>query len=131
VDVEVEIVEILYDLDVSSELSFRQAATKAMGQALRKNKTIGLEPQMRVEIVTPDDYMGAVVGDLSARHGKITQVLAKAKHQVVTAYVPLSTMFGYASSLRSLTRGRASFTMQFHRYERSSTTDDKSSPKGI
>jgi elongation factor G len=131
VDVEVEIVEILYDLDVSSELSFRQAATKAMGQALRKNKTIGLEPQMRVEIVTPDDYMGAVVGDLSARHGKITQVLAKAKHQVVTAYVPLSTMFGYASSLRSLTQGRASFTMQFHRYERSSTTDDKSSPKGI
>lgn len=131
VDVEVEITEIVYNLDSSSELSFCQAAANAMGQGLRKNKTIGLEPQMRVEIVTPDDYMGAVVGDLSARHGKITQVLAKAKHQVVTAYVPLSTMFGYASSLRSLTQGRASFTMQFHRYERSSTPEGKSSPKGI
>ena len=85
---------------------------------------------MRFEIVTQDYYMGAVVGDLSARRGKITQVLAKAKHQVVTAFVPLSTMFGYASSLRSLTQGRASFTMQFHRYEPSSTPETISRPKG-
>ena len=72
---------------------------------------------MKVEIVTPDDYMGPVVGDLHARRGKVSQVLARAKHQVIVATVPLSTMFGYASDLRSLTQGRASFTMQFNRYE--------------
>jgi elongation factor G len=126
VDVEAEIKEIAYESGNSSELAFRQAARDAVGLALRKNKTIRLEPQMRVEIVTPDDYMGPVVGDLTARRGKITQVLAKAKHQVVTALVPLSTMFGYASGLRSLTQGRASFTMQFHRYVRQSSSEDSS-----
>jgi elongation factor G len=130
VDVEAELSGITYENTSSSELSFRLAAAGAVVQAVEKNKTIRLEPQMRVEIVTPDDYMGAVVGDLSARRGKITQVLAKAKHQVVTAFVPLSTMFGYASSLRSLTQGRASFTMQFHRYERFFTPEDISRPKG-
>jgi len=123
VDVEVEVNEIIHESSNSAELAFRQAARDATGFALTENKTIRLEPQMRVEIVTPDDYMGPVVGDLTARRGKITQVLAKAKHQVVTAIVPLSTMFGYASGLRSLTQGRASFTMQFHRYERSSSEE--------
>jgi len=130
VDVEAELLDIISELDQSTELSFRHAAADAVVKAIGKNKTIRLEPQMRVEIVTPDDYMGAVVGDLSARRGKITQVLAKAKHQVVMAFVPLSTMFGYASSLRSLTQGRASFTMQFHRYEPSSTPETISRPKG-
>ena len=124
VDVLIQVTDIQRKNDSETELAFRLSAREAVVKALSQIKTICLEPQMRVEIVTPDDYMGPVVGDLSARRGNITQVLAKAKHQVVTALVPLSTMFGYATDLRSLTQGRASFTMQFYRYERITSSED-------
>jgi elongation factor G len=117
VDVEIEVLE-LSDLDgTKNELAFQWVGRECVRKALAECKTIRLEPQMKVEIVTPDDYMGPVVGDLNARRGKVSQVLARAKQQVIVATVPLSTMFGYASDLRSLTQGRASFTMQFERYE--------------
>ena len=117
VDVEVEVLE-LTDLEgTKNELAFQWVGRECVRKAMAECKTIRLEPQMKVEIVTPDDYMGPVVGDLHARRGKVSQVLARAKHQVIVATVPLSTMFGYASDLRSLTQGRASFTMQFNRYE--------------
>lgn len=117
VDVEIEVLE-LADLEgTQNELAFQWVGREVVRKGLAESKTIRLEPQMKVEIVTPDDYMGPVVGDLHARRGRVSQVLARVKHQVIVATVPLSTMFGYASDLRSLTQGRASFTMQFNRYE--------------
>ena len=130
VDVEIEVQELSHDPETRNELAFQQVARDALRKGLAESKTIRLEPQMRVEIVTPEDYMGPVVGDLNARRGKITQVLARAKHQVIAATVPLSTMFGYASDLRSLTQGRASFTMQFNRYECVSSQAETSVPDG-
>jgi elongation factor G len=76
-----------------------------------------LEPVMEVEAVTPEDFMGDVIGDLNARRGKITHVERRGGAQVVRAFVPLAEMFGYATQLRSLTQGRATYTMQFDHYD--------------
>jgi elongation factor G len=80
-------------------------------------RSILIEPTMRVEIVTPDDYMGPVVGEVHSRRGKITRLLAKSGRQVIEVEVPLSSMFGFASTLRSLTQGRGSHTMHFLEYK--------------
>ena len=77
-----------------------------------------LEPIFAVEVVTPEDYMGDVVGDLNSRRGKVGQMEARGNNQVVTAQVPLSEMFGYATDLRSRTQGRATYTMQFDSYQK-------------
>ena len=76
-----------------------------------------LEPLMEVEVVTPEEYMGDVIGDLNSRRGKITHLEPRAGSQVITAYVPLAEMFGYATQLRSMTQGRATYTMQFDHYD--------------
>jgi elongation factor G len=90
----------------------------AMREALRKAKPVLLEPHMDVEVVTPDDFVGAVQGDLNSRRGHLTGLEVRGNAQVIRAQVPLATMFGYVNSLRSMTQGRATYTMQFSHYDR-------------
>jgi elongation factor G len=101
----------------SSEMSFKIAGSMALKEAARKAGVVLLEPVMDVEVVTPEDYMGDVIGDLTSRRGRIGHMTARANSQVITAQVPLSEMFGYATDLRSKTQGRATYTMQFSGYE--------------
>jgi elongation factor G len=117
VDVHVELVYGSYhDVD-SSEMSFKIAGSIAIKKALRAARPVLLEPIMGVEVVTPEDYMGEVIGDLSARRGKIEGMEQRGTSQVIRAQVPLSDMFGYATDLRSRTQGRANYTMQFNSYQ--------------
>ncbi|NJD64874.1 MAG: elongation factor G [Chloroflexi bacterium] len=117
VDVRVELVDGSYhDVD-SSEMAFKIAGSMAFKEACRRAGPVLLEPIMTVEVVTPADYMGDVIGDLSSRRGKIGGMMQRAQAQVIAASVPLAEMFGYATQLRSLTQGRAVYTMQFSRYE--------------
>ncbi len=105
-----------HDVD-SSEMAFKIAGTMAYKQAAAKAKPVLLEPIMSVEVVTPEDYMGDVIGDLNSRRGRVGQMEARGTNKVVTAEVPLSEMFGYVNDLRSKTQGRASYTMQFDSYQ--------------
>ena len=105
-----------HDVD-SSEMAFKIAGSMAFQEAARRARPVLLEPIMDVEVVVPGEYMGDVIGDLSSRRGKIGGMFQRAEAQVVAASVPLSEMFGYATRLRSLTQGRAVYTMQFARYE--------------
>ncbi len=100
----------------SSERSFKIAGSMAMKEALRKASPVLLEPIMSVEAVTPEEFVGAVQGDLNSRRGDITGISMRGNAQVIEAAVPLATMFGYVNSLRSLTQGRATYTMQFSHY---------------
>ena len=118
VDVKVNLVFGSYhDVD-SSEQAFYVAGSMAIKDAMQKASPILLEPIMDVEVVTPDDYVGEVMGDLNSRRGRVQSMEARPGSQSVRAQVPLSEMFGYATDLRSKTQGRANFTMQFHHYER-------------
>ncbi|MBF6571470.1 MAG: elongation factor G [Candidatus Binataceae bacterium] len=105
-----------HDVD-SSELAFKIAGSMAFKKAAEKASPVLLEPVMNVEVVTPQEFMGDVIGDLSARRGKILSMENRAGAQVIEARVPLATMFGYATKLRSITQGRATYTMQFGAYE--------------
>lgn len=102
----------------SSEHAFRTCASQALREALKKLGTVVLEPIMQVELTVPTDFVGAVVGDLSSRRGKLLAVEEKGMFSVVVAKVPLAELFGYATVLRSLTSGRGSFTMRFAHYDR-------------
>jgi elongation factor G len=116
IDVKAALVDGSYhDVD-SSAMAFELAGSMCMREAARKAGPILLEPMMAVEVVTPEDYMGAVIGDLNARRGKITGMDSQAGVQTLAAEVPLSTMFGYATELRSATQGRATYTMEFSHY---------------
>jgi elongation factor G len=101
----------------SSDVAFRAAGAIAFREATRKASPKLLEPIMNVEVVVPEEYMGEVIGDLTSRRGKIGGMFSRSEARVVAASVPLAEMFGYATALRSLTQGRAVYTMQFHRYE--------------
>ncbi|MDH5290043.1 MAG: elongation factor G, partial [Acidimicrobiia bacterium] len=117
VDVRVTLLDGKYhDVD-SSEMAFKIAGTMAFKQAARRAKPVLLEPIMSVEVVTPEDYMGDVIGDLNSRRGKVGQMEARGSNQVIRAEVPLSEMFAYSNDLRSKTQGRATYTMQFHSYQ--------------
>jgi elongation factor G len=117
VDVRVTLLDGKYhDVD-SSEMAFKIAGTMAFKQAARRAKPVLLEPIMSVEVVTPEDYMGDVIGDLNSRRGKVGQMEARGTNQVIRADVPLSEMFAYSNDLRSKTQGRATYTMQFHSYQ--------------
>ena len=117
VDIRVELVEGSYhDVD-SSEIAFKVAGSMAFKSAMQKASPKLLEPVMAVEVVTPEDYLGDVMGDLNARRGRVEGLEPRGNAQAVRARVPLATMFGYATDLRSTTQGRATFTMQFERYE--------------
>ena len=105
-----------HDVD-SSEMAFKIAGTQAFKEAARKAKPILLEPIMNVEVSTPEDYMGDVMGDLSSRRGKLGGMEQRGNSQIIRAQVPLSEMFGYATDLRSRTQGRATYTMQFDSYQ--------------
>jgi elongation factor G len=117
VDVRVELVDGSYhDVD-SSEMAFKVAGSMAFKNAMQKASPKLLEPVMAVEVVTPEEYLGDVMGDLNARRGRVEGLEPRGNAQAVRARVPLATMFGYATDLRSTTQGRATFTMQFDRYE--------------
>jgi elongation factor G len=116
VDVKVELVDGSYhDVD-SSELAFRVAGSIALQEGARKAKPTILEPIMDIEVVVPEEYMGDVIGDLNARRGKIAGVVHRPDAVVIASQVPLSEMFGYATTLRSLSQGRAVYSMQFSHY---------------
>ncbi len=118
VDLKVNLVFGSYHEVDSSEQAFYIAGSMAIKDAMQKAAPVLLEPIMDVEVVTPDDYLGDVMGDLNGRRGKVQAMEARAGAQVIRAQVPLSEMFGYATDLRSRTQGRATFTMQFDHYER-------------
>jgi len=122
VDIKVELLDGKYhDVD-SSEMAFKIAGIQAFKEAARKAKPVLLEPIMAVEVVTPDDYMGDVIGDLNSRRGKVGKMEQRGNNQVVSAEVPLSEMFGYSTDLRSKTQGRATYSMQFHSYQQTPRT---------
>jgi elongation factor G len=117
VDVRVTLVDgSSHDVD-SSEMAFKIAGSMALREAVRRAKPVLLEPIMAVEVVTPEEFMGDVIGDLNRRRGRIEGMEPRGNAQVVWAYVPLAEMFGYATDLRSQTQGRATYTMQFERYD--------------
>ncbi|MGC2240012.1 MAG: elongation factor G [Acidimicrobiia bacterium] len=105
-----------HDVD-SSEMAFKIAGSMALQEAARKAGVKLLEPVMEVEVTTPDEYMGDVIGDLNSRRGKVEGMTQRGNSQVVRAQVPMSEMFGYATDLRSKTQGRATYSMQFHSYQ--------------
>jgi elongation factor G len=116
VDVKVELIDGKYhDVD-SSALAFEIASRAAFREALQKAKSVLLEPIMKVEVVTPEDYVGAVIGDLHLRRGQVQSREMRGNTAVVNASAPLMTMFGYANALRVMSEGRAAFTMQFDCY---------------
>ena len=117
VDVKVTLIDGSYhDVD-SSEIAFKIAGTLALNAALKRASPVMLEPVMDVEVVTPQEYMGDLIGDLSARRGKVGGMTDRGDAQVIGASVPLGEMFGYATRLRSLSQGRAVYTMQFSHYD--------------
>jgi elongation factor G len=117
VDIKVELVDGSYHEVDSSEAAFKIAGSMAVKEALRRSSPVLLEPMMAVEVETPEDYMGDVMGNLSSRRGQIQGIDDRGGAKVIRALVPLSEMFGYATDLRSSTQGRASYTMQFNSYE--------------
>ncbi len=117
VDIEVTLFDGSYhDVD-SSEFAFKIAGSMALQHAARAAKPVILEPIMKCEVITPEDFFGTVIADLSSRRGKIEETKERVGMKVIDASIPLSEMFGYATALRSLTEGRASFTMEFNRYD--------------
>ncbi len=117
VDIKATLTDGTYHEVDSSEMAFKIAASMGFKEACKKARPVLLEPIMQVEVVAPEEYMGSVVGDLSSRRGRIVSMDARAGSQVIRATVPLAEMFGYATDLRSMTQGRATYTMQFARYE--------------
>src|SRR4030095_5148592 len=117
VDIRVELVDGSYHEVDSSEMAFKVAGSTAFTEGMQRAKPKLLEPVMAVEVVTPEDYLGDVMGDINSRRGRIENLEPRGNAQVIKARVPLAAMFGYATDLRSTTQGRATFTMQFDRYE--------------
>jgi elongation factor G len=117
VDIKVSLVFGSYHEVDSSEMAFKIAGSIAFKDAAKKANPVLLEPVMKVEVVTPEEYMGNVTGDISSRRGRIEGMVSRTGTQIITAMVPLAEMFGYETDLRSMTQGRASSTMHFHRYE--------------
>jgi elongation factor G len=117
VDVRVTLTDGKYHDTDSSEIAFRVAGSLALKEAARRAKPVLLEPVFKVEVVTPEEFMGDVIGDLNRRRGHVAGMEQRGNAQAITAYVPLAEMFGYATDVRSTTQGRATYTMQFERYE--------------
>ena len=117
INIEVELFDGAYhDVD-SSALAFEIAGRSAFKEAMQKAGPQLLEPMMRVEVVTPEEYMGDIIGDLNSRRGQVNEMTDRGNAKVVTAFVPLANMFGYINTLRSMSQGRAQYTMQFDHYE--------------
>jgi elongation factor G len=116
VDVRVKLYDGSFHEVDSSEMAFKLAGSQAFQDAAKKAHPVLLEPIMKVEVVTPDDYTGAVTGDLSSRRGHLEGQISRGGTQIITAMVPLSNMFGYSTDLRSRTQGRATYSMHFEKY---------------
>lgn len=117
VDLKVSLIDGAYHEVDSSALAFEIASRAALREALREGSSVLLEPIMKVEVVTPEDYTGSVIGDLNSRRGQIQGQDMRGNANVINAMVPLANMFGYVNTLRSMSQGRATFTMQFDHYE--------------
>ncbi len=117
VDIRVTLTDGKYHDTDSSELAFKVAGSLALKEAAARAKPVLLEPVFAVEVVTPEEFMGDVIGDLNRRRGHVAGMEQRGNAQVITAYVPLAEMFGYATDVRSTTQGRATYTMQFERYD--------------
>ena len=117
VDINVSLYDGSYHEVDSSEMAFKIAGSMALKEAVRKAAPVVLEPIMKVEVTTPDNFMGDVIGDISSRRGQLASMSERAGAQIINAFVPLATMFGYATDLRSMTQGRASYSMEFDHYE--------------
>jgi len=117
VDIKARLYDGSYHEVDSSEMAFKIAGSMAFKEAAKNAKPVILEPVMSVEVVTPEEYMGDVIGDLNARRGKIQNIERRGNVQLIKAMTPLAEMFGYATGLRSKTQGRATYTMQFSRYD--------------
>ena len=118
VDIEVTLYDGSFHEVDSSEIAFKIAASQALQAAAQKAKPIILEPVMKLEVVVPSDFFGDTIGDLNRRRGVIEETSDRINLKVIDAKVPLSEMFGYATSLRSLTQGRGTFTMEFNSYNK-------------
>ncbi|MGC9335551.1 MAG: elongation factor G, partial [Anaerolineae bacterium] len=118
VDLRVQLVDATYDEEESSDIAFKVAASMALRSGAERANPVLLEPVMKVEAVAPEEFSGAIIGDLSAREGQIEGLQSRGIGvQAVSAIVPLAQMFGYATDLRSMTQGRGTFTMEFDHYE--------------
>ncbi|MDZ7371346.1 MAG: elongation factor G [candidate division KSB1 bacterium] len=117
IDIKATLVDAAYDEVLSSELAFKAAASMALQDAVRKAAPVLMEPVMQLEVITPEDYTGAILSDLAGRRAKIENYSSRGGRQVISAKVPLAEMFGYATALRNMSQGRAIFTMQFSNYE--------------
>jgi elongation factor G len=117
VDVRVTLTDGKFHDTDSSEIAFKIAGSLALQEAVKRAKPVLLEPIFKVEVVTPEDYLGDVIGDLSRRRGRIEGQEQRGNALAVTGMVPLSEMFGYATEMRSMTQGRATYTMQFEKYD--------------
>src|SRR5437764_6094599 len=117
VDVRVTLTDGKYHDTDSSEIAFKVAGSLALKEAVRRAKPVMLEPLFKVEVVTPEEFMGEVIGHLNRRRGHVQGMEQRGNAQVVSGYVPLAEMFGYATDLRSNTQGRATYSMQFERYD--------------
>jgi elongation factor G len=122
VDVRVSLVHGSYHEVDSSEMAFKIAGSMALREGARRANPVLLEPIMSVEVTTPEEFMGDVIGDLNRRRGRIEGMEPRGNAQVIRAYVPLAEMFGYATDLRSMTQGRATYSMQFERYDQVPST---------
>ena len=117
VDIKVELIDGAFHEVDSSALAFEIASRAALREALQKGASVLLEPVMKVEVTTPEDYTGSVIGDLNSRRGQIQGQDMRGNAVVINAMVPLANMFGYVNTLRGMSQGRASYTMQFDHYE--------------
>ena len=117
VDVRVTLTDGKYHDTDSSEIAFKIAGSLAFKEAAKRAKPVLLEPIFSVEVVTPEEYMGDVIGDLNRRRGRVNGMEPRGNAQVIAAHVPLSEMFGYATDVRTMSQGRATYTMQFDKYE--------------
>jgi elongation factor G len=117
IDIKATLVDASYDETDSSELAFKIAASMALQDAVRKAQPVLMEPMMQLEVITPEDYVGAILSDLAGRRAKIESLGKRGMSQTVGAKVPLAEMFGYATALRNMSQGRAVFSMQFSSYE--------------
>ena len=117
VDMKVTLYDGSYHEVDSSEIAFKIAGSIALQEVSRRAKPVLLEPIMKVEVITPDRFMGDVTGDLNSKRGRIESIADRLNLKVIDAKVPLSEMFGYVTMLRSITEGRASYTMEFSHYE--------------
>ena len=120
VDIKITLIDGLYREGTSSSLGYKIASSTALREGCQKAQPILLEPIMLIEIIAPNDFVGEVIGDLNARGGKVEMINAKGTISVIDAHAPLKRMFGYTTSLRSVTQGRGSFSMHFSHYDKTS-----------